>query len=153
VSKRHSEEYEAAIIRDQINTNGGFGCWEWTGITNPKGYGTCKFQHRSTYAHRAIYIITRGEIPKGMFICHDCDNPRCCRPDHLFLGTAAQNNADMRIKGRSARGERNGCAKLTEGDVVKIRSDARSAEIIASEFGVSSSLISMIRTRKLWIHI
>jgi hypothetical protein len=73
-------------------------CWIWTGNIGPNGYG--RFGQR--YAHRLSYEWMRGPIPEGMFVLHHCDNPPCVRPDHLFLGTAADNSHDMVRKGRWA---------------------------------------------------
>jgi len=73
------------------------GCWPWTGSRFPKGYG--RFG-AGLLAHRVIYQLSKGPIPDGMVICHSCDNRPCCNPDHLWVGTYADNTNDARIKGR-----------------------------------------------------
>ncbi|MDO7847580.1 HNH endonuclease [Hymenobacter sp. M29] len=78
------------------------GCWEWTGYKNPKGYGYLMVKAgKPTGAHRFSYELHKGPIPKGLFVCHTCDNPVCSNPDHLFLGTVKDNTQDMVKKGRS----------------------------------------------------
>jgi len=116
------------------------GCWEWTGCLNNKGYGVMNTGDGSViYVHRFSYLIHIGEISKGLFVCHKCDNAKCVNPDHLFLGTHTDNMQDKTIKGRSG-------LKLT-GDAVKIIREARSlfsvAEI-ANYFRMSKAQIHNI---------
>jgi len=76
------------------------GCWEWQGWRHPKGYGDMSYRCKNWRVHRLAYHLFRGPIPKGMVICHTCDNRPCCNPLHLFLGTFDTNNKDMAAKGR-----------------------------------------------------
>lgn len=76
------------------------GCLEWTGSLSTTGYGHIKVTGKPTKTHRIAWELTNGPIPDGMFVCHHCDNPPCCDVTHLFLGTNADNLADMSAKGR-----------------------------------------------------
>ena len=78
------------------------GCWLWTGYSRRDGYGYIAHNKRAIGAHRASWIIYRGDIPEGLHVCHTCDVRDCVNPDHLFLGTASDNMQDCVRKGRSA---------------------------------------------------
>lgn len=84
-------------------------CWLWTGRMNPvRGYGRCYYRKRDIDTHRIAWELTYGPIPDGLVVCHRCDNPPCVNPDHLFLGTQADNVADKVAKNRQAKGETHG---------------------------------------------
>lgn len=106
--------------------------------------------------HRVAYEEAFGPIPVGFCVCHRCDNRRCCEPAHLFLGTDADNNADMVAKGRASRGENRGAAKL---DPAKVREIRRLLEAgmakrqIAFRFGVTDIAILKIARRQTWTHV
>lgn len=92
----------------------GDGCWTWLASVSPWGYGRSPFPGRSgrlVMAHRIAWELTNGPIPDGLIVCHHCDNPRCCRPDHMFLGTDKDNAMDAARKGRmgSANRKRTHC--------------------------------------------
>lgn len=87
----------------KVNRIGFEECWEWMAARDPNGYGRIGGKRpRAELAHRVAYRLTRGDIPLGLHVCHSCDNPPCCNPNHLFLGTDLDNNRDMRAKGRDA---------------------------------------------------
>src|SRR5215467_2952229 len=120
------------------------GCWEWqTSLSS--GYGVFNINQRIHVAHRVAWMLYRGDIPDGLCVLHRCDNRRCVNPDHLFLGTRADNTADMLMKGREARGSRMPNAILTADDIPTIRqlweSGMKSAEI-AALFGVARQTIN-----------
>jgi len=129
-------------------------CWEWKGCClSPLPYGLIKRKDGAQlHANRVSWEYYRGPIPKGMFVLHDCDNPKCVNPHHLFLGTHQENMDDMVGKGRLPKhhGEANGASKLTESDVLEIRADKRSQNKIAREYGICQTLVSMIKLRKRW---
>lgn len=83
-------------------------CWPWAGATHNKGYGNIGIDGRTTTTHRLAYSLAIGPIPDGMHVLHRCDNPPCCNPEHLFLGTNRDNHADKIAKGRQASGDRSG---------------------------------------------
>lgn len=89
-------------------------CWNWTGSVQGNGYGRFGVAGKTIYAHQAGYILQIGPISPGLCVLHKCDNRRCVRPDHLFLGTKKKNAEDCVAKDRQVRGERNGQAKLSE---------------------------------------
>lgn len=130
-------------------------CWYWLASTAGNGYGQIKLtgQRKQIYAHRVSYLLYKGEIPENMEVCHKCDDPLCVNPNHLFLGTRADNAQDMKQKGRSTAGEKSGTAKLNENDVKDIRVmllKGVSQIKIAGLFGISQIQISRINTGKQW---
>lgn len=130
-------------------------CWPWIGGCCPRGYGRIgndEKKMRNVLTHRAAYEDVVGPIPAGLNVLHRCDNPTCCNPAHLWLGTHADNNADMDAKGRrrvgNLKGENNGNAKLTSKQADKIRKAKGSQWDIADRFGVSQSTVSLIKLGK-----
>jgi hypothetical protein len=132
----------------------GDGCWIWQGAISSSGYGRIDLR----YTHRIAYAVMRGPIPEGMFVCHTCDVPTCVRPDHLFVGSAADNLRDMLSKGRGvgcrAFGELGGGAKLTIEQVRDIRrryTGMRGEKAALSrEYGVSDTTIGHILGGHTW---
>lgn len=137
------------------------GCWLWLASTNPAGYGMLNINRRPERAHRVAWMLERGPIPHGLHVLHKCDNPPCCNPDHLFLGTQADNMADRNAKGRTrvALGERQARATLTNEQAAKAKaylaqfSGPSADRALAKEFGVSPQTIRGIRSNRTWKHI
>jgi hypothetical protein len=144
------------VDRLLAKTNKTADCWIWLGAKDKYGYGRIGHNGRSILAHRAAYLVATGGLPDDLKVCHRCDNPSCVRPDHLFLGTQPDNVADMMQKGRVAKGERGGQAKLMEVEVLSIKrlaSKGITHLAIAERHGVSRALVSMIVSGKRWGHV
>ena len=136
----------------------GDGCWEWQSGKDPNGYGRIGVDGTPMLAHRLSYEFAHGvKLTPAQHVLHKCDNPSCVRPSHLMMGDHAANMADKMTKGRhvygTSRGERHGCAKLTEADVLAIRASAETGVHLAKVYGVSTTQISDIRNRRAWKHL
>lgn len=131
------------------------GCWIWLKGNYANGYGGIGINKKTILAHRASWMVFRGEIPQGMMVLHHCDNRLCINPDHLFLGTHIDNMNDRDKKGRNKPrpGILNPKAKLTVKDIVAIRNSKLGPVEIARNYGMDRGTIWRIRTRKYWSHI
>ena len=131
-------------------------CWVWLGHIAGKGYGYISWNGTSISTHRVSWQLHFGPIPAGLWVLHHCDNPRCIRPTHLFLGTPLMNVLDMDAKGRRVigflAGAKNPNAKLGETDVAEIRSleGMLSKKAIARRFGISDIQVANIINRRSW---
>jgi len=105
-------------------------CWEWRGHTNNKGYGCITINYKHWYVHRVAYEETYGTIPNKLFVLHKCDNPKCCNPEHLFLGTQKDNMKDMTQKHRSIHH-----TKISDSQVEEIRNLYSTGNYTQEELG------------------
>lgn len=150
------------------------GCWLWTGTVNRHGYGQISSgaSRRTLLAPRVSWELANGPIPDGLCVLHRCDIPGCVRPEHLFLGTKADNVRDMTAKARqavgeqhgrrtrperTARGEQQGLAKLTDETVREARARYAAGGVsfptLARDYGVSLRAIWLAVRRRTWTHI
>jgi hypothetical protein len=159
------------LWRSVDRSQGDDACWPRTTCIAWNGYSKMMIDRKVFYAHRAVWELTRGPIPDGLFVLHRCDNPPCINPSHLFLGTQLDNARDRQAKGRNGvkkgdrawwpnrplRGSKNGRAKLTEAAVLDIRRAYRMGTVtqreLALRHGVDPSLISEILAGKRWAHV
>jgi len=148
-------------------------CWNWLASTNGRGYGRFRYQGIKVGAHRLARALENNkEMPKDLCVLHRCDNPRCCNPKHLSVGTRSDNMQDMVLKGRKYTtkgadnffsknlfpkcGEQHPQAKLTEENVLMIReayTNGESQNSISRRLNISQMHISNICSRKRWAHI
>jgi hypothetical protein len=132
------------------------GCWLWEGALGHFGYGVLKVQGRQRYAHRLSWILNRGFLSTGSCVLHRCDTPACVNPDHLFVGTKAENMLDKKLKQRCSRisGESIGTSRLTRDQVLLIRDLYLAGEMtqqeLGTKFGVHQTQISNILRMKQW---
>lgn len=132
------------------------GCWLWTWSVEKGGYGHLSFEGHPRKAHRVMYELRYGPIPDGLCVCHKCDTPSCVNPEHLFVGTVADNVADKVRKGRSLAGENHNLAKLTVSQVREIRSSCRAGAkqcLLADRYNVSDATISFIKSGQRWASV
>ena len=143
------------------------GCWEWT-AGKQHGYGHFKVpippserldaaRQTKWQAHRLAWEIHVGPIPDGLFVLHSCDNPGCVNPDHLFLGTQADNMDDCKAKGRKAVGAGHGNSNLTEQEVLSIRREYSGGGIskaaLGRKYGIGTPGVRKIIKRENWAHV
>ncbi|MDQ7745424.1 HNH endonuclease signature motif containing protein [Hydrogenophaga pseudoflava] len=142
----------------KVHKHPGDGCWEWTAAHDGRrGYGHINVGGVILKAYRVAYELENGPIPAGVEICHKCDNPKCVRPGHLFVGTHLENMRDGAEKGRMNPGEKNGMAKLKDSDVIviarRLASGSAQMDSLAAAYGVSRTCIHDIATGRRWSRI
>lgn len=161
---------DVAQFEARIRWAPGDACWEWTGSRGKRGDGTPSYgtfsmkangKSRNVLAHRLAWMLAHGPIGSNVVVCHRCDNVACVRLEHLFVGTQAENLADMRAKGRGhinsfPRGTKHPSAKLSEVDVVSIRrlrAKGLTFAEIGERFDMHPSTVHDIVRGKTWAHV
>jgi hypothetical protein len=150
ITEESIQRFHSRYVVDPITE-----CWVWQrdGEKCKNLYGTFRINRKIVRAHRFSWELHFGIIPDGVFVCHHCDNPPCCNPSHLFLGTAKENNDDCHRKGRAPLGELHRKSKLTNELIRMIRSDSRPYPKIAKTFGISPANVCLIKQRKAWRNV
>ena len=151
---------------NKVSKGGKDECWEWTAGKRHGGYGQFKLNNKMQVAHRLSWMWANNkDVPVGMLICHHCDNPSCVNPDHLFLGTNADNNRDCWSKGRNSnKGIDHSQSKFTEEQIILIKRHIAEADFEygdktafckfwAPKIGVSWQAISGVLYNNRWSHI
>ena len=137
---------------EKLNIKGENDCWEWSGCYC-KGYGKFSLEGHARIATRIMWRLYYGEDPCGQCLLHTCDNPSCCNPKHLFLGSIQDNNKDMAKKKRNKRGEQHWNSKLGKQEVAEIYMSADSGVFLAKKYEVSIATIHNIRNDASWTHV
>lgn len=161
LSSDKKEKIEARFW-SYVSISGEEDCWEWSGAVKKTGYGSFKaISYVSIVASRMAWAFANNSDPGDLMVCHACDNPVCCNPSHLWVGTAADNNTDCASKGRTyfqktahkRRGAGNPRALISELDILMILSDMINGENnkeISRKYGITHSMVSVIRRGKAW---
>lgn len=148
----------AARLKSKIDAEAGDdACWPWAGARTALGYGQIRWRGKAIYTHRAVAFMAARRAPGPQEVMHVCDNPPCCNPRHLRIGTHADNMRDCAVKGRKnqARGEASGTAKVTPDLVRYVRASypAKTQGELAAEMGLHPSSVSDIVRRVTWRHV
>lgn len=157
--KYNSPENLKKRFWSKVDIRGTDECWPWIAWRNNKNYGCFRFGKKDTSSSRVAYILTFGEIPDNLEVCHKCDNPPCCNPSHLFTGTHLENMQDSKRKGRNstARGEKSAKHKLSSIQVLEIRrlyfGGVYHTVQLSRIYGVGPTAIASILKWKSWKHL
>lgn len=141
------KELTLDAVMGKIHVNPTTQCWEWTGARDKDGYGVVTVSRKSKRLHRLLFELYYGYIDDDLVMCHECDNPPCCNPEHLFQGTIQDNSDDMVAKGRSLKGERNANTALRQEEAEEIRkmyAEGMKQREIAEMYGMTQQAISSI---------
>lgn len=154
---RNPGDWKQRFLSKVDSSPGSDACWPWKGTINKAtGYGQFSRGPKNAgyeRAHRLAYRVAFGELPQGLCVCHRCDNPSCVNPNHLFLGTTADNVADKVRKGRSLRGADNPGSRLSPETVLAVRAAVGTYAEIGRQFGITRQQASNIKNKRQWAHL
>ena len=143
--KDHPEDFWSNVDRSA----GADACWPWKKFKLQGGYGRLTASKKSWLAHRRAWFLINGDT--DLCVLHKCDNPPCCNPRHLFVGTLKENTRDMVKKNRHSKGEKHTVSKLTASEVIYIRNAKNiKSTSLATMFNVSRGTIWLIRVGRIW---
>lgn len=155
---KNTKEQTIASFWERVKKGGAKECWPWIGwiqkLPKGSGGGYGKFsvsKHKTVLPHRFSWEIHNGKIPKGLLVCHKCDNRACCNPSHLFLGTHRDNTHDMISKGRMLVGESHPCTRISDRQVEEIRArytKRKGVGDLAKEFNINPRYLWAIANGK-----
>lgn len=128
-------------------------CWPWTATKIRKGYGRFNLKGENLLAHRVAWELSKGKIPSGLHVLHRCDNPSCCNPTHLFLGTNNDNVKDKINKGRLRQGVDLPYSKLTAEEIIAIRNSDKTQRWLAEHYNVGAATICNIKNRRTYKNV
>lgn len=154
---RRAKPFTEAKFWRKVRVAGANECWIWLGSVTQYGYGRMLVDKKESLAHRIAWELRNGtppaiDDPRGLFVCHTCDNRLCCNPSHMFLGTNRENIADRHMKGRTSHASKIGYRKLNWAlvEVIRSRPTDQSHASLAAEFGVSTKTIKSVRSGASW---
>jgi hypothetical protein len=155
VYQRHPKEWTKERLLSRAEPEQNSGCWLWFRSLDGKGYGSVSLNGKNVRAHRLSWVLHKGPIPHGLCLLHKCDTPACINPDHMRIGTHAENMRDRTIKGRGATfpGNKNPNSKLSSEQVDEIRRlrGQVTQRALANQFGVCKSAIERIHLGQSWV--
>ena len=140
-------------ISTNVSIDGKTGCWNWKKAVRKDGYGITWYNGTTDYIHRVSYKIFKGNFDPNYVVRHTCDNPSCCNPDHLLLGSDKDNSLDTVNRNRQSKGRHRYNAKLTADMIQPIRDSGLSSRVLGKLLGISKTVVLSIKRNNMWKHV